>query len=319
VFEYAQFFVYRGGGASGGRATSQWEALLASACKKKSGDRLTCTTCHDPHGGPSPWDRVAFYRQRCLSCHGLTGAPGGDFASSSASSFATSFASAHHPENPDCTACHMARAAASDIAHEQITDHFIRKHIPPRLAAPATAGELEAVGSAAGDREFGLAYAQMAERGDQEAGRKAVRLLTRDEDETKGAAKDPEVHSNLWFLEQAGGQADKAAAEYQQALAANPYDSLALGDLALIMAKEHRYTEAERLWKRAFDHDPVQTGAGLNLAIVACATGNRAEALRTLQRLLLFAPDNGQAQRLAAEIGTGKMVCLPGKSFAAPK
>jgi hypothetical protein len=32
-----------------GRATSQYEALLQSACKRASGDRMTCTTCHDPH------------------------------------------------------------------------------------------------------------------------------------------------------------------------------------------------------------------------------------------------------------------------------
>ena len=34
------YFVYRGENGSGGRATSQWEALLRSECKKKSGDGL---------------------------------------------------------------------------------------------------------------------------------------------------------------------------------------------------------------------------------------------------------------------------------------
>ena len=156
---------------------------------------------------------------------------------------------------------------------------------------------------------FGLAYAQMAERGDQEAGQRAIKLLTRDEEEAKGAAKDPELHSQLGFLEQVSGHTDRAAAEYERALEANPFDSVALGDLALIKAKQHQYAEAERLWKTAFDHDPVQTGAGLNLAIVACETGNRAEALRTLERLLVFAPDNGQARNLATEIRSGKVAC----------
>jgi tetratricopeptide (TPR) repeat protein len=151
----------------------------------------------------------------------------------------------------------------------------------------------------------------MAERGDQEAGRRAIKLLTRDEEESKGAAKDPELHSQLGFLEQVSGHTDKAAEEYERALQANPFDSVALGDLALIKAKQHKYAEAERLWEKAFDHDPVQTGAGLNLAIVACETGNRAEALRTLDRLLLFAPDNGQAQNLAMEIRAGKASCSP--------
>jgi tetratricopeptide (TPR) repeat protein len=203
----------------------------------------------------------------------------------------------------------MARAASSDIAHEQVTDHLIRKHITPRLGTSAAAGELEAVGAAPRDRDIGLAYAQMAERGDQQAGRRAIQLLTRGEEEAKGAAMDPELHSQLGYLEQVSGHTNRAADEYERALEANPFDSMALGDLALIKAKQHQYAEAERLWKTAFDHDPVQTGAGLNLAIVACETGNRAEALRTLERLHVFAPDNGQARNLATEIRAGKMAC----------
>jgi tetratricopeptide (TPR) repeat protein len=209
----------------------------------------------------------------------------------------------------------MARAASSDIAHEQVTDHLIKKHITPRPSRAPAGGELEAVGSAPRDRDFGLAYAQMAERGDQEAGRRAIKLLTRDEEEAQGAVKDPELHSQLGFLEQVSGHTDQAEAEYEQALQANPFDSVALGDLALIKAKQHQYAESERLWKTAFDHDPVQTGAGLNLAIVACETGNRAEALRTLERLLVFAPDNGQARNLATEIRTGKVECSSRPTF----
>ena len=113
----------------------------------------------------------------------------------------------------------------------------------------------------------------------------------------------------MGFLEQVSGHTDRAAEEYERALQANPFDSLALGDLALIKAKQHQYAEAERLWKTAFEHDPVQTGAGLNLAIVACETGNRAEALRTLARLLVFAPDNGQGRNLVTGIRAGKVAC----------
>ena len=58
LFDYELFFVYESGTGSEGRAVSQWEALLKSACKQKSGDRMTCTTCHDPHGSPAPEERV---------------------------------------------------------------------------------------------------------------------------------------------------------------------------------------------------------------------------------------------------------------------
>jgi hypothetical protein len=44
--------------------------------------------------------------------------------------------------------------------------------------------------------------------------------------------------------------------------------------LALIKAARHQYAEAERLWKAAFKLDPAETGAGLNIAIVECQTGD---------------------------------------------
>jgi predicted CXXCH cytochrome family protein len=291
--DYTLFFVYRREAGSGGRATSQWEALLQSECKRKSGDRMTCTTCHDPHGSPSPDQRVAYYRQRCLSCHDQAG-----------------FATRHHPENLDCTACHMARSASTDIAHEQVTDHQIKTRIATKAAPAPASGELEAVGeSTTPDRELGIAYAQMFLRGDRGAGDRAIELLRREEKQTHGAAGDAEVHSQLGFLEQVRGDTGAAAAEYGSALNANPNDSLALGDLALIKAQHHQIGEAERLWKTAFDHDPVQIGAGLNLAIVECQTGNGTEALRTLDRVLLFDPDNAKARGLSGEIHTGKKAC----------
>lgn len=292
LFDYTRFFVYRGE-ASGQRATSQWEALLKSACKKRSGDRMTCTTCHDPHRSPAPGDRVTYYRQRCLQCHNQA-----------------RFATRHHPENSDCTACHMSRAASTDIAHEQVTDHLIRARLSNLPAAPPASGELEAVGEPdSSDRDLGLAYAQMSLRGDHEADSRAVTLLRQEEKLAHGAPDDAELHTQLGFLDQVNGDLAGADDEYGRALKANPYDSLALGDLALIKAKHHQYAEAERLWRSAFDHDPVETGAGMNLAIVACQTGNRSEAVSTLDRLLLFDPDNTHARALLAEIRSGTKPC----------
>ena len=293
LFNYTEFFVYRSESGSGGRATSQWEALLESECKKKSGNRMTCSTCHDPHGSPASGERIMFYRQRCLQCHNDP-----------------AFVASHHPDNPDCTACHMARAASSDIAHEQVTDHFIRSHPPQRLATNVGSGTLEPVGGIpANDRELGLAYAQTAARGDREAMERAIALLSRAEKEGGGAADDSELHSRLGFVEQVNGQTDAAAEEYEKALKANPYDSLALGDLALIRATQRKYDEAERLWRAAFEHDPVQIGAGVNLAIVECETGHPRDALEALNRVLKFAPDNAKAYDLRKAVENGGKAC----------
>ncbi len=293
LFDYALFFVYRHENGSGGRATSRFEALLKSACKQKSGEKLTCTTCHDPHGSPAPEERVAFYRQRCIACHNAAG-----------------FAERHHPDNPDCTVCHMARPPSNDIAHEQVTDHWIRKRVSQERSPLATSGELVTVGGmAADDRDLGLAYAQMAARGDQAAGERAMELLRRAETQSAGAKKDYDLHAQLGFLDQMDGQSDEAAKEYRQALEEDAFNSLAAGDLALIEAQRHNSLEAIRLWGDVFAHDPSQLEAGMNLAVTECAQGERDEAVATLERMLMFSPDDGLARSFAAEIRAGRREC----------
>ncbi len=292
LFDFALFFVHGSESGSGGRATSQWKALLESECKRKSGDKLTCTTCHDPHSSPAAEDRVAFYREKCLQCHNQSG-----------------FAEAHHPENADCTACHMARPPSNDIAHEQVTDHWIKKRVRQERLPLATIGDLVIVGAvAAGDRDLGLAYAQMAARGDQTAGAKALGLL-RSAEKQSGAAQDHEMHAQLGFLEQVAGKTQAAADEYRMALQSDANDSLAAGNLALIEAQQHHFAEAERLWSNVFDRDPVQLGAGFNLAVIQCSAGQRAATVETLNRLLTFAPDNERARTMLAAIRSGAQTC----------
>jgi predicted CXXCH cytochrome family protein len=292
--DFAYYFVYAGENGSGGRATSQWEALLKSECKRKSGDRLTCTTCHDPHGSPEPEERVDFYRRRCLACHNQSG-----------------FEASHHAENPDCTACHMARPPSNDIAHEQVTDHWIRKRVSQQRLALASSGDLVAVGGfAVDDRDLGLAYAQMAARGDRPAAERALELLRRAEKQNPSAV-DHELHAELGFLEQLSGQTQAAAAEYRQALAADPDDVLAAGNLAFIDAQQGQVTQAEQLWKHVFDQDPVELGAGLNLAVIECGAGRRDAAISTLNRLRIFAPDNDRARAMLSAIQSGHESCRP--------
>ncbi|HVZ82909.1 MAG TPA: tetratricopeptide repeat protein [Terracidiphilus sp.] len=290
LFDFTLFFVFRNEDGSGGRATSQWEALLKSACKQKSGDRMTCTSCHDPHGSPAPEERVAFYRAKCLACH--TGA---------------AFAERHHPENPDCTACHMARPPANDIAHEQVTDHWIRRRVSQERLPLATSGTLVTVGGVpADDRDLGLAYVQMAARGDRDAGEKAMLLLREAERTEAGAASDHTLHAQLGFLEQMNGETGRAAEEYRAALRDDPYDELAAGDLALIELRGGDTADALRLWLRVVDDNPTARAATMNLAQVACREGRRDEAAETLERLLSFSPDDQEARRLKMAIENGQ-------------
>ncbi len=120
--DYVRYFLLVDAKGSGLGAVSQVEAFAQSQCKKKSGDAMSCTSCHDPHQSTSSQDRVAFYRGKCLTCHGAD------------------FATKHHPDRPDCTACHMPASASTDIAHTQVTDHRISA---PPASLPSIAAESE--------------------------------------------------------------------------------------------------------------------------------------------------------------------------------
>jgi tetratricopeptide (TPR) repeat protein len=289
LFDSVAYFVHQGEVGPDGRATSQYEALLQSACKRASGDRMTCTTCHDPHASETTAtaaERVAFYRAKCLSCH--TGAK---------------FATEHHPEQPDCATCHMPRSKSEDIAHDQVTDHRIQIVKTASQQPHGTAMEAKKNGALVPigdekptDRELGLAYAQMTQRGDRGS-----------------ADMDPALHTELGFLEQRSGDIHGADGEYRAALAADPDDGTARGDMAILFAGTGDYATAVRLWQRVFDADPAQAAAGYNLALGQCRLGQKEDAEATLKRLLRFAPDDQRARGLAAALAGGTRTCPDGR------
>jgi predicted CXXCH cytochrome family protein len=285
--DYAVYFVKESAESGGGRASSQYEALLRSACKVASGDKLTCTTCHDPHSSPSAEERVSYFRNKCLTCHNDP-----------------KMAVGHHPEQKDCAVCHMPTREPTDISHEQATDHNIQRHpsitTPPlRLRDPEVSNELLPVGNvSAGDRELGLAYAQLAEHGNQKAGEKAFRLLQKAE---KVGASDVQLHTQFGFIEQMSGDRTSARKEYEDALKEDPYDATALGNLAVLDAASGRTADAVNLLQRVVDADPSQMAAGLNLAFIECKIGDKKKALEILTGLSRFNPDDPMLHKFLAE------------------
>jgi Flp pilus assembly protein TadD len=141
----------------------------------------------------------------------------------------------------------------------------------------------------AGDREMGLAYAQLAENGNQKDAEKALRLLLRAE---KSGASDVELHTKLGFIEQMSGNKSVARKEYADSLKEDPYDTTALGNLAVLDAVSGDTADAVDLLRRAVEADPSQITAGLNLAFIECRVGNRKRALEILNGLTRFDPDD---------------------------
>jgi tetratricopeptide (TPR) repeat protein len=147
-----------------------------------------------------------------------------------------------------------------------------------------------------------------AAKGDRSALQPATDLLKAAE-QAAGNERDPELHAQLGFLEQLTDQSEAAEREYGLALRADAHDSFAAGNLALLLVKGRRYDQAVALWDRAFQDDPVQIKAGMNLATVQCGLGKREAALGTLDRVLEFSPDERQALRMSQEIRAGVKAC----------
>lgn len=291
LFDQAVFFARDKKSDGTARSTSQWEALLLSVCKRKSGDRLTCSTCHDPHESPAPEQRIAYFREKCLTCHG-----------------SPAFVEKHHPKQQDCASCHMPALTAANVAHEQVTDHRILRR--PELPMTGLANSVQSIpaelktigGIRAGDREFGLAYAQLATGGNPDLTSQAVHRLKDAEKSEPQEAADSTLHTELGFVEQLQGNRKAADQQYRKALRADPANSTAAGDLALILAQSGDFATAAQLWQTVFTNDPSQLTAGINLAIAECRLGNSQAAMAALDRLLLFSPDDTKARQLKRAI-----------------
>jgi Doubled CXXCH motif (Paired_CXXCH_1) len=88
-------------------------SMRLSKCYLKSGGRLSCTTCHNPHVQPSPQEVPAYFRQRCMTCH-------------TEKSCALPLSVRQHQTPPDdCAGCHMPKRDVKVISHSVLTNHRI--------------------------------------------------------------------------------------------------------------------------------------------------------------------------------------------------
>lgn len=298
--DYVRHYVLVGDQSSGVGANSQFEALAQSACKKKSGDVMSCMSCHDPHSSPPAGERSAYFRGKCLACHGAA------------------FGARHHPENTDCTACHMPSSLSVDIAHTEVTDHRIQRRPATR---PQLLQDLSAQKSSpalipfpyskeADDdiRDRALAWQSIAENGMPEATREAARLLPL---VAAQSPDDPAILSGLAYVELAHGAIDHARELYQKALALDPTLIDAASNLGVIEAKAGHLGTAVGLWQAAFDRAPGKSSIGMNLARSFCQSGQMKEARSYVERVLRFNPDLSEARKLLQHLDADPPNCAP--------
>lgn len=274
-------FVREADAAERRAAVSHVESLALSLCKRRSGDRMSCITCHDPHVQPGAADKAVYYRAKCLGCH----APQ---------------ASDHYPGRPDCTACHMPRLDSADITHVVVTDHRIVRTQQADPQPAAVTGRLVQFGNNQPDgRDLGLAYGEVALRGNAFAAGEALRLL---EAARQKHPDDAEVLTRLGYLYQARGDRSRAEELYRQVLARDPDRAVVAANLGVFDAARGRLAQALDLWRSAFDRNPQLSEIGVNLGRGLCESGDAAGARAALQRVLAHNPDLAIARQALVDV-----------------
>jgi Tfp pilus assembly protein PilF len=298
--DYARYFMLTDSRASSLGAVSQVEALAQSQCKRKSGDAMSCTSCHDPHQSPAPTERVAYYRGKCLACHG---AP---------------FAAKHHADQPNCLTCHMPASASRDVAHTEVTDHRILRtpqieagllqdaantsSLPNLIPFPSTST------NETDPRDLALAWESLVESGMTAAEPQARSLLSK---ALKQSPDDPALFSALAYIEQKHGATEDALSLYKKALAIDPDLVDATTNLGVIEARAGNLGNAISLWQRAFEHAPARSSIGLNLARAYCDEGKVEDARRYTLRVLEFNPDLATAKNMLKFLSRVPAKCAP--------
>jgi hypothetical protein len=95
------------------KAVSHFDQSALAKCTMPSGNKLLCTSCHDPHQSPDASTSDGFYNRHCINCHVDRGcnAP----------------AETRRSKDDSCIACHMPKSSSSNIPHTSLTDHRIRR------------------------------------------------------------------------------------------------------------------------------------------------------------------------------------------------
>ena len=284
IFDYLSYYVQAGAKLTA-RGVSEVEQLNGSTCKRMSGDRMSCTTCHDPHYTPDVEHRAAFFRGKCLTCHNEP-----------------EFASNHHPENQDCTSCHMRRTGAVNIPHVAWTDHRILK-LPEEPANVQASGEGDKLvplfATEPSERDLAMAHYQLLLDGDRSSEAAAWNELN---SQREAIANDKEALSALGNLAAERGDYKVAEQVFRRVLELDPDDSTALSNLGILLAKQGKPKDAIPFLKSAFDRNLDIPAFAMNLARVECIAGDSPAARTTLTEALVYTPNLEDIRRLQTQM-----------------
>jgi len=282
------------------------EQMYASRCfEKSSGDgKLGCISCHDPHEKPAQDKKVAYYRDRCLSCHSRNGC--------------SLSRPARLEKQPDdsCIACHMP-SRGSTIQHTAVTDHGIPRQADsgkasskasdwphqgqvPLLAFPTLYSGADLSRLAESDKELsrdlGVALMEMAHAQPLPwIGEMALPLLDEaaKQDENDLASWDARAFA-LWIT----GHPEEALTCCQTVLQKEPDRETTLFTAAMLAIRLNRPELTRRFAERGIQVNPTMWTNHQLLADLAAQRRDWQAAKKACQEAIRLQPSNILPHRL---------------------
>lgn len=271
ISDFLAFYIYAKSDLRA-RGASEVEQFNQSMCKRMSGDRMSCTTCHDPHFSPAPLQRIAYYRSKCLQCHS-----------------SPAFVSTHYADNPDCIGCHMPHNGAQNIPHVAWTDHrILARPEPDTSTQETTTNALAPIFSpGANTRDLGMAYYLAYLKGNRAKGAEAWSLLSSQQEKIQN---DKAALDALGLLSVERGDNQGGETDFRRVLSLDPNDLTAQSNLGILLAKQGKLAEAVHILQSAFDRNQDVVGLAMNLARLECMTGDVSGVQNTLRTALIYNP-----------------------------
>jgi len=244
------------------------ERLARSACWQGARDKLTCTTCHDPH--VSSLEKTdAWWDGKCLGCHQPT---------------ACTDSKEHRDAAGDhCWKCHMRQGTTGDVPLVTITDHWIQTKPPPiKQGAIEKPKQLvpwsQHIGEPIRDDEM----ATLIALGHADAGLsdEAVKVAA------TAAAKHPTaaIYNLLANAHLAKRHTQPAGRAFRAALHLDLDDTAALLGYARVMLDAGIVDEANHAFDRLLAIDPDDVNALETRGIYLYRKGERAAAIELFRR-----------------------------------
>ncbi len=280
--------------------------LRQSLCYIKGG--ITCISCHDPHQPLKKDPRLANVVSVCLGCH------------------------QRHTESNDCVKCHMPARRAQDVVHVVMTDHRIQRRPPPGdPVAPLAEHESHIDDVQFLDRAevpegpLGEVYRAVTILRAMPRNEAATNFLSRHLDATPSivphldliaaqlqqrhfraaldlisalgdaAIRDPRLRDWRGTAEVGAGTTADGLADLRAAMEADPEIPEYQFNLAAILHRSGRDSEALPPLTRAVELRPNFTAAWIMRAETFTALGRRNEAMADLRRALAVDPRQSRA------------------------